>query len=148
MNATLITKPQVSTEIFPDNVIILDDDAVDIKFYSMIFEPYTSIANVFTVKSSEGVRHRLNNIAACGAEPSKNVLIMELQLEDCDAIELIQQLRQSETLNELTVVVVTNLECPGTLAEAKAVGADLVMSKQVFFTSSSDAIAQMIGCWR
>lgn len=148
MNTALKTGSHRSTQLFPDNVIILDDDAVDMKFYSLIFEPYTSISNVFTVKSSEGVKHHLDNIATCGAEPSKSVLIMDLQLEGGQAIELIKQLRQSETLSELTVLVVTNLEDPDALADATAAGANLTMSKQAFFSASDEAIATMIDCWR
>lgn len=128
----------------PEAIVVVDNDAVDRRFYSTHFEPFMDISNIFMADDGAAAMELLRIMSDKAGVISSCIVLVELDLPDTGGLNFIKKIRQDEKFNSLTLVVVTNVSNPLRLYQATTYGANLVMSKDRFFRNFNEAFSDIL----
>jgi CheY-like chemotaxis protein len=105
-------------------VLVVDDSAEDVELLLLAFKRAAVSALVDAVYTAKGA---INYIATTAALPT--LVMLDLNLPDMPGFEVLRLLRQDPRLNEVPILVFTNLERTGDLERALSLGATSFRAK-------------------
>jgi CheY-like chemotaxis protein len=125
----------------PLNVLLVEDDPGHAELIRRNFA-HQRIANRMShvADGEEALEYlfRKGAYAESGMSPVPHVVLLDLRLPKVDGIEVLKQIRQSESLNKLPVVVLTSSAAETDIARAYDYHANSYVVKPLDFAKFSD----------
>ena len=112
----------MSKTVMPKTVMIVEDNALNLK----LFDDLVQVKGYNTVLVTEG-----REVLALARARQPDLILMDIQLPDISGFELIQMLKQDQTLRHIPVVAVTALAFKEDEDRIRAAGCDGYVPKPV-----------------
>lgn len=127
----------------PSNILVVDNDRVDRRFYSLVLEPFEFHSNIYVADEGRTALSFLSQMGGAGSDGAMSLIIFDLDLPDMGGLAFIRSVREEIGLSGATLVAATNATNPLRLSQAKAKGADFVVSKDRFFRQFETVYAEI-----
>ena len=118
-------------------ILIVDGEVVDQKFYSLVFEPLLESADVFVVANGRDARSVADNCRV-------NLVISDLDLVDMACSELFEGIKEAHPSGNVAFFVITNKLSSEEAESIQIPNVSKVFTKDYFFRRSNEVVPTMI----
>lgn len=131
-------------------ILLVEDNPVDEELTIMAFEK-NNITNEIVV-ARDGAE-ALDYLFAAGQYENRNVnekpqlVLLDLKLPKVDGLEVLQKIRENESLKRIPVVILTSSKEQQDLINAYNLGTNAYVRKPVDFTEFAEAVKQLGLFW-
>lgn len=123
-----------SNEVFKGSVLYIEDNIENLQLVEQVMESRPNVTLSSTTHEMEGVR--------MAKEDQPDLIILDLHLPDCHSREVLQQLRKTETTQNIPILVLSADAMNATVNEMLELGANRYLTKPLNILSFLDALDQ------
>ena len=130
-------------------ILLVEDDAKDVDLTLNALAEYNLANEVVVVHDGEEALDYLNRRGNFHTRPSQNpaVLLLDLKLPKVDGLEVLRQIRSSDALKLIPVVVLTSSREERDMVASYALGVNAYVVKPVDFHEFVNAIKELGVFW-
>ena len=131
-----------SVKKVPTRILIIEDNPVDVQIirYALQSETDWHIETAVAVDGEEAIGYLLNEVVS-GTVSRPDLVILDVTLPKRDGIEILQAIQSSESLADLTVVVLSSY--PESVVREKAAQANVAVRYYLSKPSDVDQFAEL-----
>lgn len=116
-------------------IFYADDDHDDLEFFKDVIETISHKINLFTHDHGDKILSALRN-----PPPIPQIIFLDLNMPGKSGFEVLQEIKSSDELKDLPVVIFSTSNDPGNIARSMQMGANFYVTKPTSFDSLKKSI--------
>ncbi|NOZ68409.1 MAG: response regulator [Deferribacteres bacterium] len=100
---------------------------------------------ILVFKNGEDILHFLSGEGKnlCLQDGNSCILLLDIRMPRIDGIEILQRLKQDETLRDIPVIIITTTDEPGTIQKCRDLGCKRYIVKPVDYNMFVETVRQL-----
>lgn len=131
----------------PLQILLVEDNPADALLFSKAAESSREEISLHCINNSETVMDYIRHAESKHGKPTPDLVILDLSLPKITGLQLLKQIKQDSSTQELPVLILTNSISKKEMQEAYRLGASGFIQKSIDVDEYKSSISTMINYW-